>query len=121
MLNITKPSPNRINLNISGKIDSSEMKLGLDDLLTRSKDVSNGRMLYTVTDFEMPSIGALGVEITRLPQLFSLALKFDKVAVLSDVEWIRRWSEVEGAFLPGIAIKAYQISEKDDAEEWLSI
>ena len=120
MLNIAKTSDNRIDLDITGKIDSDMMRSGLDDLIAKSKDVRNGRMLYTLTHFEIPSMAALGIEFTRLPQLFALIGKFDKIAVISDTHWVRTWAEVEGALIPGLKIKAYAMTNKADAEKWLA-
>ncbi|WP_292288660.1 STAS/SEC14 domain-containing protein [Marivita sp.] len=119
MLKITKPEPNRIDLDLSGKITSEEMASGLDDLLEKSQDVNAGRMLYTISSFAFPDLSAIAVEMARLPKLFSLLARFDRCAVLSDAAWIRTAAEVEGGFLPGIDFKAFDLSARDQAEAWL--
>ena len=120
MLKITKQSADRVDIEMSGKIDAIEMAVALDGLIEQSQDVSNGRMLYTISDFSLPTLGAIGVEIARLPSLFSLLSKFDRCALLSDTSWLRKAAVVEGALLPGLEIKSFDLHERDAAEAWLT-
>lgn len=120
MFTITKPAANRLDIALSGSIDAETMRKALDDLIDKSEDVTHGRMLYTITDFAFPTMGAIGVEFTRLSKLFGLLGKFDRCAVLSDAGWLRKAAEVEGALFPGIEIKGFELGEKDAAEAWLA-
>jgi len=119
MLKITEKSPNRIDITISGKIDDAMMTSGLDDLIAKSEGVNSGVMLYTLTDFELPTLKAMGVEFSRLPKLFGLLSKYKRIAVVSDAGWVRTWAEIEGAVIPGIDIKSFDLAGKADAEKWL--
>jgi hypothetical protein len=119
MLTITKPEENRVDIELSGRVSSDEMAKGLDDLLEMSQDVNKGTMLYTITSFAFPDLGAIAVEMARLPKLFGLLGRFDRCAVLSDAAWLRTAAEVEGAFIPGFDIKAFDLDERDQAEAWL--
>ena len=76
-------------------------------------------MLTIITSFAFPDLGAIAVEMARLPKLFGLLGRFDRCAVLSDAAWIRTAAEVEGALFPGIDIKGFDLSEEDAAEAWL--
>lgn len=96
------------------------MRTALDDLIAKSEDVTKGQMHYRVTDFSLPSLGALGVELQRLPKLFGLLGKFDRCAVLSDAGWLRTASEIEGQLIPGIEIKAFELDQAEGAEAWLA-
>ncbi|WP_439124380.1 STAS/SEC14 domain-containing protein [Marivita sp.] len=119
MLTITKPEPNRVDIDLSGKIDSDEMAKGLDDLLDKSQDVNAGTMLYTITSFAFPDLGAMAVEMARLPKMFGLLGRFDRCAVLCDTAWIRTAAEIEGAMFPGIDIKGFELNDREQAEAWL--
>ena len=119
MLKITKLSADRVDIELSGTLDAASMRTALDELIEKSENVSNGRMLYKITDFSLPTLGAIGVEMTRLPKLFGLLGKFDKCAVLSDSNWLRKAAVVEGAIFPGIDIKSFEMDELDAAEAWL--
>lgn len=120
MLKITKPSPNRVDIELDGEINSDQMRSALDKLIDASDGVRNGLLLYRITDFELPTVGAIAVEFSRLPKLFGLLGKFDRCAVLSDSAWIRTTAEIEGALFPGIKIKSFELSRREAAERWLS-
>ena len=111
---------NRLDIEMSGKLNSEDMKVALDELVSKSKNIKNGKMLYEVIDFHLPSLGAIGVELSRLPAMFGLMKKFDRAAVLTDKTWLKKVSEFEGALYPGLEIKAFNMNQKAEAEAWLS-
>ena len=119
MFKITRKEPNRLDLEIRGKLDSFDMKVALDDLVEQARGIEHGRMLYRIGDFDLPTLGAIGVEMSRLPQLFKLIRNFDKVAVLAGQSWVRAISEIEGALIPGLQIKAFAPDKQSEAERWL--
>jgi hypothetical protein len=120
MLKVSKVDANRVDIELSGILDSDTMRAGLDDLIKYSDGVVDGRMLYRITDFSMPTLGAFGVEFTRLPQLFGLIRKYDRCAVLCDTEWVRKIAEIEGALFPGLEIQAFDLKDSIAAEAWLA-
>jgi len=111
---------NRLDIEMSGKLDAEDMKIALDELVSKSKNIENGKILYEVVDFHLPSLGAIGVELSRLPAMFGLMKKFDRAAVLTDKTWLKKASEFEGALYPGLEIKAFNMNQKAEAEAWLS-
>jgi hypothetical protein len=119
MFEITKPSANRVDISLSGSLDADAMRTALDDLIETSETVKHGRMLYRITDFSMPTFGAIGVEMARLPKLFGLLGKYDKCAVLSDSAWLRKAAVVEGSLFPGLEIRSFEPGEDAAAEAWL--
>jgi len=120
MFTVTKHSADRLDIKLSGTLDADGMCAGLDQLIALSDDVTQGRMLYRIADFSMPTLGAFGVEMSRLPKLFGLLAKFDKCAVVTEAAWLRKAAVVEGALFPGLEIKSFEPSETAQAEDWLS-
>lgn len=120
MLTVTSPEPNRVDIELSGPLDAEAMRVALDDLLEKSEGVSHGRMLYRIPEFALPSLGAIGVELQRLPRLMGLLGKFDRCAVLSDAPWLRTAAEVEGALFPGLKIKSFALADEAAALAWLA-
>lgn len=120
MFKIMQNGVNRLDIELSGKLDAEEMKIALDELVSKSKNIENGKMLYKIIDFHLPSLGAIGIEFSRLPSIFGLMKKFDRFAVLTDKTWLKKVSELEGALYPGLEIKAFNIDQKAEAEAWLS-
>ena len=120
MMTVTKTDPNRLDIELEGMLDSEEMRQTLEQFLEMSEGISNGKMLYTIKDFAMPTLGALGVEFGYLPKLFGMIGRFDKCAVCCDAAWVRAAAEVEGALIPGLEIDAFRLDEVDKAEAWLA-
>ena len=111
---------NRIDIEMSGKLNAEDMKVALDELVSKSKDIENGKMLYEIIDFHLPSLGAIGIEFSRLPAMFGLMKKFDRAAVLTDKTWLKKVSEFDGVLYPGLEIKTFNRDQKVEAEAWLS-
>ncbi len=119
MLNVSKPSANRVDIELSGALDAEAMRSALDHLIEKSEGITHGKMLYKVLDFEMPTLGAMAVELHRMPKLFTLIGRFEKCAVLSDTAWIRTAAEIEGAVIPSLEIKSFALADTKVAEAWL--
>ena len=83
---------NRLDIEMSGKLNSEDMKIALDELVSKSKNIENGKMLYEAFDFHLPSLGAIGIEFFRLPAMLGLMKKFDRAAVLTDKTWLKKGS-----------------------------
>ncbi|MGF1791976.1 STAS/SEC14 domain-containing protein [Photobacterium profundum] len=120
MFEITQCADNRIDMSFGGKIDREEMKILLDEFVDKTKDVEDGIMLYTIHDFDFPTLSAIGEELTRLPELFRHTRKFKKVAVLAEQQWLRKVSEIEGMLFPGLDIKGFSPNDTENAEAWLA-
>lgn len=120
MFNVALNGPNRVDIEYSGKLDADDKERALDDLLRLGKDMHNGRLLYRIGDFALPTLGAFRVEFSRIPKLFKLIKNFDRAAVLTEKKWVRTVSEIEGALIPGLKIKAFTLDQEAEAEAWLA-
>ena len=120
MFKVERHGMNRLNIWLSGKLDTEAMKIALDELINKSKNIENGRMLYEIEDFHLPSLGAIAIEFSRFPSMVGLMKKFDRAAVLTDRTWLKKVSEFEGALFPGLKIRAFGRDQKAEAEAWLS-
>ncbi len=119
MLQVMRNGENRIDVEFAGKLDSNDMRVALDELSQKSEGIEHGRVLYRVGEFALPTLGAVAVELSRIPQLFRFVRRFDRMAVVAGKEWVRKASEVEGALIPGLQIKAFDLGQEADAEAWL--
>ena len=120
MFKVKQNGLNRLDIELTGKLTAEEMKIALDELVSKSKNIENGKMLYDIIDFHIPSLEAIAIEFSRLPSMFGLFKKFDRAAVLTDKIWLKKISEFEGALFPGLQIKAFDRDQKVEAEAWLS-
>ena len=119
MFKIERFSEDRLDIEMNGKLNSEEMAKALDELVEKSEGIENGKMLYDVIDYQLPSIGAITLEFSRLPQMFGLIKRFRRAAVLSDKTWLKMISELEGKLMPMLEIKAFGREEKAAAVQWL--
>ena len=119
MFKVLRNGENRIDVEYSGKLDSEEMRVALDVLSHTSEGIEHGLMLYRIGDFTLPTLGAVAVELARIPQLFRFVRRFDRMAVVVDKAWVRKASELEGALIPGLRIKAFDLGQEEEAEAWL--
>ena len=120
MFKVIPNGTDRLDIEMSGKLNAEEMKIALDELVSKSEKIENGKMLYDVIDFHLPSLRAISIEFSRLPEMFGLLRKFNRAAVLTDKTWLKKVSEFEGALFPGLEIKAFNRDQKEEAEAWLS-
>ena len=120
MFKVIPKGPNRIDLELSGKLDAEQMKSALDELVSKSATIKNGKMLYDVVDFQIPSLDAIAIEFSRLPSMFGFLAKFKCCAVLTDKTWLKKASELQGLLFPGLEIKAFSRDQRAEAEAWLA-
>jgi hypothetical protein len=120
MFKVIQNGMNRLDITMSGKLNAEEMKISLDELVSKSENIENGKMLFDVIDFHLPTLSAIAIEFSRLPSMFKLIKRFERAAVLADKSWLKKVSELEGALIPGLEIKAFDRNQKVEAEAWLS-
>ena len=120
MFKVTPNGIDRLDIELSGKLNAEEMTIALDELVSKAKNIENGKMLYDIIDFHLPSLTAISIEFSRLPAMLGLMKKFNRAAVLTDKVWLKKVSEFEGALFPGLEIKAFDRDQKAEAEAWLS-
>lgn len=120
MFQTTRVNDKRLNVVFSGKLDSESMKMALDEMIRQAQGITEGAMLVEIGEFELPTLGAMAVELSRLPQLFRFIRQFDRVAVMAGQHWVRKMSTVEGALIPGLNLKAFALAQTAEAEEWLA-
>ena len=120
MFRIERISADRVNIEMSGKLDDESMRRALDDIVAKTGDIEHGAMLYDVIDYHLPTVGAIRIEFARLPSMLGLMKKFDRAAVLTDKRWLKTVSELEGLFFPHLEIKGFRREDRDEAEAWLA-
>ena len=120
MFQIKRIGKDRLDIEMSGKLHSEDMKQVLDELIEKSEGIENGIMLYDIVDYHLPSLGAIAIELAHIPSMLGFIKKFNRAAVLADQQWLKTISEMEGALIPGLKIKAFSREQKPEAEAWLT-
>lgn len=119
MMNITKVGSNRVDVEFSGKLDSLQMTKVLDDIFSAIEELEHGALLYRIGELEIPTMGAIAVELKNLPKIFRMIRKIDRIAVVCDQGWIQTWAEIEGKLIPGLEMKSFDLDNEIEAVAWL--
>ncbi len=119
MFTVSKPSPDRLDIEITGALDADAMQAALDEIVAQSEGITDGKLLFTIQNFEMPTFGAFLTEMMHMPSLLSMIRKFDRCATLSDVGWLRTFAEFEGAVIPSLDVRSFALTQTATAEAWL--
>lgn len=119
MFNVFRVAADRVDLEIGGRLDREAMTALLDAFVERSADVGSGVLLVRIRDVDLPTLGAMAVELSRLPTLLRTVRRFARIAIVADAAWIRRVGELEGALIPGVDIRGFAPTDASDAQAWL--
>jgi hypothetical protein len=119
MFKVTRSAPDRLDIEYSGKLDRDAMNTAIDELVTKMAGIENGKLLFQVGDFELPTFEAIGTELSRASELFGLLGMFSRCAVLAEQRWLKLIAQFEGALVPGVEIKGFGLDEHAAAEAWL--
>ena len=119
MMNLTKVSNNRVHVEFGGKIDRDQVTKVLDEMFAAIADSELGLLMYRIGKLEMPTLGAIAVELKNLPKIFRLVQKIDRIAVVCDRGWIQTATEIKGKLIPGLDIKSFDLGKENAAIEWL--
>lgn len=69
MFSIRQPGRNRLDMTMSGRLNTGEMRSSPDELATRSMHIRDGQLLYEVVEFYLPTPAAIQLEFSRLPSM----------------------------------------------------
>ena len=119
MMNLTKVSNNRVHVEFGGKIDRDQVTKVLDEMFAAIADRELGLLMYRIGKLEMPTLGAIAVELKNLPKIFRLVQKIDRIAVVCDQGWIQTATEIEGKLIPGLEMQSFDLGKENAAIEWL--
>ena len=73
-------------------------------------------MIRALDEFALPTLGAIALEFSRLPEMFRVVRRFERAAVLVDEAWLRKASEIEGALIPGLELRVFERDQEAEAE-----
>jgi hypothetical protein len=119
MLRVNQTSDSQVEIILSGKLDAATMREGLEQWSAATAGMQHGKALYRIGDFEWPTLSAIGVELSMMPELLRSLGRVDRIAVLCDRAWIQHVAEIEGFLIPGLEIKAFEPDEELQAQAWL--
>ena len=119
MLEVLKSAEDVIAIRIGGKLGEAEF----EDLVGRVESAIAARdkthMFMEIVDFSGFDVAAFARYLPRGLAMLGKLDRFGRIAVVSDQRWIRLWTRVESALLPGISYELYRPDERDEALAWV--
>ena len=119
MLEYLKSADDVLAFRLGGKLDDGEF----DDLVERVEAMLKA---HDKTHMYMEVVDFAGFDwrayLHHLPRSFAMLgqlARFGRIAVVADQSWIRVWTRIESALLPGIRYELYGTSERDEALAWV--
>ncbi len=85
----------------------------------REQDKEGGNILLDLVSLAGFSFSAVSEELVHLPTLLKYLYALDRIAVVSDEDWIRSAARLESALLPGVSYEVYDEDEMDAARAWV--
>ena len=102
----------------SGELSGDDYKRVLIPAIDQAMEGHNKlRLLYVLgSDFDGMSVGAMWDD-TRVG--FSHITRWEKIAVVSDKDWVRHSVDIFGYLMPG-EVKAFTTAQESEAREWVA-
>ncbi len=79
-----------------------------------------GHVLIDLTAVTDLTFSAFAIEVAHLPTLLKWAYGLDRIAIVSDDDWVRTAARLESALLPGISYAVYDEDEAEAARAWVA-
>lgn len=108
-----------IGLRASGKLTKEDYTGALEPALKEAMDSGEARVVFVLADFEGLDLGASFEDIkTGLSVELSNRKNWNRLAVVTDVEWVARAMRMFAWAMPG-ELRVYEsLDELDEAKAW---
>ncbi|WP_029038693.1 SpoIIAA family protein [Salinimicrobium xinjiangense] len=103
-----------------GKFDEKAFKQSLVQFLPELQMRSRLNIYFEIVNLTEVEAKAIWEEIKFDVRNFTdLQSKIEKVALVTDMSWIRTLSEASSTVVPGISLKAFKFDEVEAAKVWI--
>nr|MDJ0644261.1 STAS/SEC14 domain-containing protein [Erythrobacter sp.] len=119
MIDIEQISENAHRLVVMEEFRQADAERLVEFAKERNAAGGGGNLLADATALTGFSFSAVTVELGHVPSLMKWVYGLDRIAIISDEEWIRTASRLESALLPGVTYEVYDEDEADAARAWI--
>lgn len=119
MIEIIKSRDGIIALKVIGKLMRDEM-MQVSDLVERSlAEHEKTHIFCEIEDYSGFDLTALGEYLPHARKMLGQLDRFGRVAVVSDIAWMRWATRIESALLPHMTYETFTADERDSALAWV--
>ncbi|MEM9500214.1 MAG: STAS/SEC14 domain-containing protein [Pseudomonadota bacterium] len=119
MIDIEQISPNAHRMVVMAEFRQDDAQRIVDFAKEQLEAGSGGNLLIDLTAMAGFSLSAVTVELAHLPSVLRYAYRLDRIAIISDKEWVRSAARFESALMPGLTYEVYDEDEADAARAWV--
>ncbi|QUL37216.1 STAS/SEC14 domain-containing protein [Erythrobacter sp. JK5] len=119
MIDIEQISPTAHRIVVMEEFHQADAEQLVDFAKKRNAAGGGGNLLFDATAVAGFTFSAVTVELAHIPTLVKWIYGLDRIAIVSDEEWIRTGSRIESALLPGVSYAVYDKDEAEAARAWI--
>jgi hypothetical protein len=119
MITIQPISTNAHEIIIYGTFTSDDMAQFVAFVREQNASVRGGNVLFDLVSLADFTFAAVVGELAHIPALMQWVYRLDRIAVISDEEWIRSAARLESALLPGVTYAVYDEDQAGTARAWV--
>ncbi|EAQ28589.1 hypothetical protein NAP1_13358 [Erythrobacter sp. NAP1] len=120
MLDIERLAPHAHRIVVMAQFQQDDVKTLLDFVKDQNASAEKGgHLLIDVTAMAGFSLASVVEELGHMGTFMKYIYGLDRIAIVSDEEWIRTAARLESALLPGVVYEVYDEDEADAARAWI--
>ena len=119
MIDIERLAPHAHRIVVMAQFQQDDVKTLLDFVKERNAAKEGGHLLIDVTSMAGFSWSAVAEELGHMGAFMKYIYGLDRIAIISDEDWIRTAARLESALLPGVTYEVYDEDEADAARAWI--
>ncbi|MEE4153191.1 MAG: STAS/SEC14 domain-containing protein [Erythrobacter sp.] len=119
MIAIERLSPRAHRITVMGAFHHADAAEAIAFVKRQREAGEGGNLLVDATSLAEFSFPALSEQLMHLPTLLRYIYSLDRIAILSDEEWLRSAARLESALLPGVEYQVYDDDEAEAALAWV--
>ncbi|MCK0098995.1 STAS/SEC14 domain-containing protein [Qipengyuania sp. S6317L1] len=119
MINIETLSPKAVRITSIAEFCQADVETLVEFVQGHSDNGGGANLLIDATALTGFTLSAVTIELAHMPLFVKWLYSLDRIAIISDEEWIRTAARVESMVLPGVTYQVYDDDEKDAALAWV--
>ncbi|KEO89391.1 hypothetical protein EH31_12150 [Erythrobacter longus] len=119
MINIESLSPKAVRITSIAEFCQADVETLVDFVQGHYDNGGGGNLLIDATALTGFTFSAVTIELAHMPLFVKWLYSLDRIAIISDEDWIRTAARLESMLLPGVTYQVYDDDEKDAALAWV--
>lgn len=119
MIDIEQIGPQAHRIAIYGEFREDDARRFVEFAQEHHAGGGGGNVLIDLVSLAGWSFSAMSEEIAHVPAMLRWVYSLDRIALVSDEEWMRTAARLESALLPGVSYAVYDDDEADAARAWV--